>query len=130
MTEHTKEPWRIDPATKKDNWRIIGANGQVVSTFSGNMDMENARRIVECVNYCKGLPTEGIATATALGKTAEVSLHQLADVIAQRDQLLAALEAVRNAGDWYTSAIELNMDIDGNELLAVVDKAIAAVKGD
>ena len=54
---------------------------------------------------------------------------RLEDMTAQRDQLLAALEAVRNAGDWYTSAIELNMDIDGNELLAVVDKAIAAVKG-
>lgn len=57
MTEHTKEPWRIEPATKKDNWRTVGANNQVVSIFCGAMDMENARRIVACVNACRGLQT-------------------------------------------------------------------------
>lgn len=51
-TMHTLEPWKIEPATKKDSWRITGANGQVVSIFAGSMDMENASRIVAAVNAC------------------------------------------------------------------------------
>ena len=52
MIEHfaTPRPWRIEPANKKNNWRIVGSNGQVVSIFSGALDMENAKHIVECVN--------------------------------------------------------------------------------
>lgn len=64
--EHSKTPWRIEPATKKDNWRIIAANNQVVSTFSGNMDMDNARRIVACVNACAGLDTAFLENITML----------------------------------------------------------------
>lgn len=47
---HSPTPWRIEPANKKDNWRIVAANGQQVSVFSGAFDMENAKFIVECVN--------------------------------------------------------------------------------
>lgn len=93
MTEkkHTPEPWRIESATKKDNWRIIGDNNQVVSTFSGSMDMANARRIVACVNACAGIGTDHLELALAGGVTV---LQELDRVKQQRDQLRAALEAI------------------------------------
>lgn len=99
----------------------------------------NARRIVACVNYCKGLPTEGVITATALGKTAEVSLHQLADAITQRDQLLAALERMVAIHDEpsgfagkYGKALDAAIDAQAVKIDAALESAraaIAAVKG-
>ena len=94
--QHTSEPWRIEPATKKDNWRIVGANNQVVSTFSGNMDMDNALRIVAAVNACAGLDTEYLETVGLpefAGKQlcASTVQQELDAVKAQRDQLRAVL---------------------------------------
>lgn len=115
MTQHTKEPWRIEPATKKDNWRIIGANGQVISTFSGNMDMENARRIVACVNACAGITVEmleampsGPASLLPMYARLEQQRDQLQ---AQRDQLaqqLANLE--RLTGVYFPRGQELRRE--------------------
>lgn len=60
----------------------------------------------------------------------EETFAQLEIVTAQRDQLLEVLEMVRDSGDWFASALELNMDVDGGDLLAVIEKSIAAVKGE
>lgn len=46
----TPRPWRIEKANKKDTYRIVGSNDQVVSTFAAALDMGNAKFIVECVN--------------------------------------------------------------------------------
>lgn len=94
--EHSKTPWRIEPATKKDNWRIVASNGQVVSTFSGNMDMDNARRIVACINACSHIPTDRLEMA--MPGQMKSSLDGLCDSVerltAQRDELLTVLEGL------------------------------------
>lgn len=110
----TPAPWRIEPANKKNCWRIVGANNQVVSTFSGSMDMENARRIVACVNACEGLPDDTLGRGVILDAMTEQE-QLITDLTAQRDQLLAALEKLQ--------CIKLGMVAD-----SIVDKAIKAAK--
>lgn len=93
MEEHSKTPWRIEPATKKDNWRIIAANNQVVSTFSGNMDMDNARRIVACVNACAGMPQDDVEELAKFG-VMELTVYA-DDMRQQRDKLQQQLATER-----------------------------------
>ncbi len=104
MTEqkHTPEPWRIEPATKKGNWRIVGANGQVVSIFSGSFDMANARRIVAAVNACAGIDTEDLERHYNAGggidsAMEEAALRDHVKVWQQSDKLRAALQNVVDA---------------------------------
>lgn len=96
--EHSKTPWRIEPATKKDNWRIIAANNQVVSTFSGNMDMDNARRIVACINAMAGIDNDNVlfrrSSIGTVRKHIITQQVQIEKLTAQRDELLAVLEAM------------------------------------
>lgn len=100
MSQHTKGPWHIEPANRKDNWRIVGANGQVVSIFAAGMDMDNARRIVACVNACEGISTDQLEKeASNVREWLEQKRIDAIDMAArnldlkqQRDQLLAALE--------------------------------------
>jgi hypothetical protein len=147
MTEHTKEPWVVRELELYEGGsgiEIVGADGYDVANnqtyYPKAITEANARRIVAAVNACAGISTEQLENppnstqlfASIAGRLTSNNMKlrdDLSDVTAQRNQLLAALEAVRNAGEWYTSAIELDMDIDGNELLEVVDQAIAAVKG-
>lgn len=123
--EHSKTPWRIEPATKKDNWRIIAANNQVVSTFSGNMDMDNARRIVAAINYCQGLPTKGMEVATSLGKTAEVSLQQFVDTAELCDQLQSQL-ATERASLFAESQRKQQLEQQVADLVGVLERIIGA----
>ena len=99
--EHTPTPWRVsraNPSPTTGEWMIAGSsNGYLaeVRDCGGGSVAANARRIVAAINYCQGLPTEGMEVATRLGKTVEVSLQQLVDAIEQRDQLQSKLEAER-----------------------------------
>lgn len=125
--QHTPTPWRV---SGNGTMRFIDAsvgNGiaQEVATCMRveHGDMEaNVRRIVACVNACEGLATEYLETVGLpefAGKTlcADLAQQELQRVTAQSDQLLAALEKL--------ACMRLNMIADG-----VVDRAIAAVKGD
>ena len=51
MSEHTREPWE-----QNDN-RITGHNKTGVTLFN-DLEPDDARRIVACVNACEGIATE------------------------------------------------------------------------
>lgn len=81
MTEHTKEPWRfseIDGDYVTDNMVFIQAdvknvwgNLAVVSGWGCGLtkddDIANAKRIVACVNFCEGQPSDFLEMTTQLG---------------------------------------------------------------
>lgn len=97
---HTPEPWRVHshhhPISNTWTHSLITDEeyGDVLgSVNTAPMDPRaeaNARRIVACVNACRGLSTED------LEKTGLVSAvgYQLQRLTAQRDGLRAALEAL------------------------------------
>lgn len=98
MSKHTPEPWVM--STKADgNWWHISAGNQAIAAVHAaskkrnepyaSMFEANARRIIACVNACAGLPTEQLESSPLGGV-----LNGVASLIAQRDELLAALEGV------------------------------------
>lgn len=120
MVKHTQEPWHFD---KYGN--IIAGEEQLLlggirTPMSAGPSMDegkaNARRIVACVNACRGLPTheleqKGLVAAVGnqllvaddraeaqeveirrLSRVAADAENQLADALNQRDELLAALD--------------------------------------
>lgn len=110
MTDHTKEPWYVKELRNGDCFisaekspampygpEIMGDD------YTGYGDeeakLEDARRIVACVNACAGIPTEA-----------------LPNLLEQRNQLLEALEA---AAKW----------VGDNETIELIDAAIASAKG-
>lgn len=125
---HTKEPWQFEriPAIfnpKLDGFQIIAAtpNGADVMTVAlctvGEVDEQNARRIVACVNACAELTQDALDGGwTALG----MSRHAR-NVEKQRDELLRVLTgvAIRCGGSGYIGQ-------DGQYLKAVRE-AIAKV---
>jgi len=130
--EHSKTPWRIEPATKKDNWRIIAANNQVVSTFSGNMDMDNARRIVAAVNYCEGLDVKCMEIDTATGRIPRAVIPSLTEQIekltSQRDELLAVLERIAANKPAMMHDSEQREVSRGKQVAETIGKARAVIK--
>lgn len=74
----------------------------------------NARRLAACWNYCEGLDTDGMETATKIGQPIKAFIDEALvkelELIAQRDELLAALqraidEAVADGmDDWHANA--------------------------
>lgn len=126
MKQHNNEPWSAVEATKDEDQliKIRASNGANIARLWIDVDdkhfsdeqRENARRIVACVNACRGLPTEeleqkGIVAAVgtqllaaddrAEGQEREIrrlvniaadAENQLADVLDQRDELLAVLK--------------------------------------
>lgn len=128
MSEHTPEPWVM--STKADgNWWHISAGNQAIAAVHAaskkrnepyaSMFEANASRIIACVNACAGLPTEQLESSPLGGV-----LNGVAGLIAQRDELLAALELAE-------SAYRLNVITDGepSSILDAMQRAIAKAKG-
>ena len=112
MTQkHSSEPWCTDQMSHEEplmDITIIAANDdRVAKVWIDDAPVEdfnarqrlNARRIVACVNACAGLPTEQLEPSPLGGV-----LNGVAGLIAQRDELLAALEAFTSAQDAKRSA--------------------------
>ncbi|MDM5117230.1 hypothetical protein [Aeromonas hydrophila] len=87
---------------EREPWVLGGCSGRMVTTPSGYVGdgyiadvdtKDNARRIVACVNACRGLPTDELEQK---GVVAAVGT-QLLELESQRDELLAALEEGRRA---------------------------------
>lgn len=102
-TKHTPEPWQYTESgvtmvsiIEPDGHTIFHCNTLLNSTAQ-RLKMENARRIVACVNACAGIPTVDLENAqsrqneqlTGFGKACE-----------QRDELAAALRDLEN---WATA---------------------------
>lgn len=98
MRKHTKEPWKVEKElnSRSGEWLIsmdAGDKGRgiaIAETRVGSgCEEENAKRIVACVNACKGLETDGLGQlATAVNK-------RYNDMKSQRDDLLCALKQAR-----------------------------------
>ena len=91
MSEHTKEPWSVDP---RANLRVRDSHDNTICSC-GTTDLirdqweENARRIVTCVNACAGIPTHGLE-----GMSVALTLSEMADVQQQRDELAKAMQII------------------------------------
>ena len=107
MSKNTSELWSVVPGFYPGFVEIFGASFKIsVVTHAADISLvesmnriEDARRIVACVNACAGLPTEKLESSPLGGV-----LNGVAGLIAQRDELLAALEAFTSAQDAKRSA--------------------------
>lgn len=96
--EDSQGPWVFEkpykhPKCKEYSGRIKNGAGKTV--FSGYLASdEDGRRIVACVNACKGISTE---TLEKVRGNVSASVAQLDDMRKQRDELLAALKEAREA---------------------------------
>lgn len=112
MSQHTQEPWSgmVDGAYPEHEWMAshdsadtsgfvpISAGGNVVALavttkYSDEEVDGNARRIVACVNACKGITTETLERVD-LPISAICLVSQCAEIGNQRDELLDAIKAV------------------------------------
>lgn len=118
MSKHTPEPWAVERAHDIDAIAWVGQFAvlpvdHATKVMRGNTE-EDARRIVACVNACRGLPTDeleqkGLITAVGtqllaaddraegqgreirrLASIAADAENQLADMLNQRGELLDA----------------------------------------
>ena len=139
MSKHTPEPW-VMSTKASGNWWHISAGNQAIATVHAaskkrnepyaSMFEANARRIIACVNACAGLPTEQLESSPLGGV-----LNGVAGLIAQRDELLAALEGVLAVvGDSTgVAGYHLNGNIadwDEFDEINAVYTAITKAKGD
>lgn len=99
---HTKEPWHYTPA-RSSGFAILNRHGDgVVQTDEyghvGGVRLEaDAKRIIARVKACKGVDTKALEKMpTSFG---ELLSLEFKEVVAQRDQLLAALEEVVRISD-------------------------------
>lgn len=98
MKQHNNEPWRAVEVTEDEDQliKIRASNGANIARLWIDVDdkhfsdeqRENARRIVACVNACRGLPTDELEQK---GLVAAVGT-QLLEADQQSDELLEALE--------------------------------------
>ena len=97
MSNHTPEPWRVGrPGTVVSDTPVPGMGGSdAVEYYGGHLIGEsiieaNARRIVACVNACRGLST-GELEQHGLVSAVGTELAALED---QRDELLLDMQDV------------------------------------
>lgn len=75
----------------EDGTEVVGCGGEY-SIFSSG---EDARRLVACWNLCVDVPDETLYSGKPLTKIAfEISSEATVGLLAQRDELLAALQAI------------------------------------
>ena len=90
MSKHAKTPWLYE--------KIIGMRLLYDATFMPvELDLiENGQRIVACVNGCEGLDNEQVEN---LAQKVSTLVMNHADALAQRDELLSALEGIKKFVD-------------------------------
>ena len=107
MSKHTPEPWKISHDDSTEEWSIVtNQHGSIIANVNEETGpelvgytpvvrkmpgIENARRIVACVNACAGARTEALEHREHLLKAVD---DDIARLTAQRDQLMAALQGM------------------------------------
>jgi len=104
MSKHTPEPWKISHDDSTEEWSIVtNQQGSIIANVNEETGpelvgsdpvmrkmpvLENARRIVACVNACSGIRTEALEHRAHM-----LNAHDdtIAELKRQRDELLAAL---------------------------------------
>lgn len=103
--EHTKEPWICGEG---DNAAKIYAEGGRLYIVNG-MDIENASRLVLCVNACTGIPDDVLAGAMHHG--VDPLQMRITELELQRDKLLKALEVQHKAGRAVIDSFKFPEDV-------------------
>jgi len=140
MRKFGMEPWNsVEVARNEDEFiQIRSSNGGIIARLWIDVDdrefsdeqRENARRIVACVNACRGLPTDELEQK---GLVAAVGA-ELLELDQQQDELIEALKATLAAMN-YGGPVINNMDVvtTADELRSeasrLARKAIAKAKG-
>lgn len=136
MSKHTPEPWKINHDDSTEEWSIVtNQHGSIVANvneetgpeLAGSIPvmrkmpgMENARRIVACVNACAGVSNGELAMTTM-----SVVLARINEAEQQRDELLAALEIIVASEEFHGDSFVC----DFVTLQGVARAAIAKAKG-
>lgn len=147
MSKYTQEPWKV--CHWKDDRRGFEIADRNQNRVGFDMTEANARRIVACVNACRGLPTDeleqrGLVAAVGtqllaaddrtegqereirkLARTTADAENKLADALNQRDELLAALEIIAASEEFHGDSFVC----DFGTLQGVAGAAIAKAKG-
>ena len=99
MSNHTPEPWSLLEAgdsikhqvpVSSDRTSILTIATEGAIAFGAVYSADDARRIVACVNACRGLSTDELeqhGLVSAVG-------YELIELTKQRDELLAALQGM------------------------------------
>ena len=138
--KYTPEPWRafnngegvVGVGTDHSDvcWTRIEEGGWLDSDRTIDIDYENARRIVACVNACAGISTENLEDNLPVQELA----RRYNKALKQRDELLAALEfyaeghhfILHDANAWETVSGEpQNFQEDEANTATVEDGSVA-----
>ena len=100
MSKHTPEPWKISHDDSTEEWSIVtNQRGSIIANVNeetgpelvGSVPvmrkmpgLENARRIVACVNACSGIRTEALEHRAHMLKAHD---DTIAELKRQRDEL-------------------------------------------
>lgn len=87
-TQHTPEPWKVTADSRAHI--VIDTEGNEICVLESEA---NARRIVACVNTLKEIKTEWLEQEKSIIVLGAPIADRFREIEAQRDELLAALEA-------------------------------------
>ena len=124
--KHIPEPWYYENCG--EGFDIYDSDDHsVIDGSFGLIECEaNARRIVAVVNACAGIETEMLEMVVEEGRTV---LQDIEELTKQRDELLAAAEAIEINGEEcldFDECTAMLVPIDDYHKLV---EAIASVKG-
>ncbi|MGL4754509.1 MAG: hypothetical protein ACRCXB_19215 [Aeromonadaceae bacterium] len=126
MSKHTPEPWRVGRVgtVVSDTPVPLMRGSDAIEYYGGHLIGEsiteaNARRIVVCVNVCAGMRNDELDGGLLIG----VMQGKIDRLKQQRDELLAALEAVTGGLEASTKPESLS------RIHKIADDAIAKAKG-
>ena len=137
MSKHTPEPWQAHQDASGDVFISSAATSFHIAEIGSEDDdtaIPDARRIVACVNACKGVDTD-LLEAGELDKPTMLVMQENKDLKRRCDELLAALEGL--LADMHLRA-KLDGDVDsdgcvvlncGSSVLHAAHSAIAKAKG-
>lgn len=99
-SEHTPEPWAIGAPPPNGEQTVGNADGLMVAVCTSGYSVSpiaNARRIVACVNACKGVRTETLEHVPLTLKTIEM-VKRIELTEKRCGELLGIVEAVAHIG--------------------------------
>ena len=123
MSKHAQEPCGVFQYASGDvfvSYKEASFHICEIGSEDDDSVIPDARRIVACVNACAGLPTEQLESSPPGG-----ILNGVAGLIAQRDELLAALEIIVASEEFHGDSFVC----DFGTLQGVASAAIAKAKG-
>ena len=107
MSKHTPEPWKISHDDSTEEWSIVtNQQGSIIANVNEETGpelvgsapvmikmpgLDNARRIVACVNACTGIRTEALEHRAHMLKAHD---DTIAELKRQRDELFGLVKAV------------------------------------